>query len=209
MIKNKPVLIILAGGKSSRMGSPKGLLKHQNDYWLLSQIENFVGNEVSIGLGFDNQKYFDAIPWLEKAVEKQVVFKGKKVEVILNQTPEFGLFSTLFVILRKLDLECVDNNVLILPIDVPLLNTKEQEKLILDNHTISIPTYKNKKGHPIKLAPTFWKSLLQLDITDVNSRLDFQIKLRNASEISFIETNDASVLKNLNTPKEWQEFTSI
>jgi len=209
MIKNKPILIILAGGKSSRMGFPKGLLKYQNNFWLLSQIESFVGNEVYIGLGFDYQKYYDAIPWLEKAVEKQVVFKGKKVKVILNQTPEFGIFSTLFAVLRKLDLERIDKNVLILPIDVPLLNAKGQEKLIFDNHTISIPTYKNKKGHPIKLAPTFWKSLLELDITDVNSRLDFQIKKRNASEISFIETNDASILKNLNTPKEWQEFTPI
>ncbi len=205
-MKSKTVLIILAGGKSSRMGFPKGLLKHSSTLWILSQIENYIGQEVYIGLGFDYQLYFEAIPWLNEALKKPISYKGKKIRVALNQTPEFGLFSTLQNVLSLLNFEGGNNTVLVLPIDVPLLNAKEQEKLIFDEQLISIPTYNNKKGHPVKLTSKFWKLLLNLNLTDEDSRLDIQIKKRNASEISLVEMNDASIIKNLNTPKDWQEF---
>lgn len=198
-------LIILAGGKSSRMNFPKGLLIHKNHLWMLSQIESFTGNEVVIGLGFDYQLYFDAIPWLEKAVEKPQKHQRKKVRVVINKTPEFGLFSTLQSVLKALD---TNQHVVILPIDVPMLKPSELKRIMDTENEIVIPTYNNKKGHPVKLASTFWKTLLELDVTDENSRLDTQIKKRNASKISLVEINDASILKNLNTPKDWQAFSS-
>jgi len=207
-MKSKTTLIILAGGKSSRMGFPKGLLKHSSTYWVLSQIKNYTEQEVYIGLGFDYQYYFEAIPWLKKAVESPQMFEQKKVNVVINQTPEFGLFSTLQAVLKVLNSTETNKNILALPIDVPLLESSELEKILSKENQIVIPIYNNKKGHPVKLASTFWKSLLKLNVTDKKARLDLQIKKRNASEITFIETNDASILKNLNTPKEWQEFTT-
>lgn len=204
-MNKEATLIILAGGKSSRMGFPKGLLKHKNTFWILSQIENFIGDEVYIGLGYDYQLYFDAIPWLEKAVEKPISLNGKQVNVVLNSSPEFGKFSTLQTVLEKL------NNlhqIIVLPVDVPLFSVNEQEKLINNECLISIPTFNNKKGHPVVLAPKFWKLLLQLNATDKDSRLDFQIKKRNASEISLVEVSDALCIRNLNTPKDWKVFIS-
>ena len=62
------VLIILAGGRSSRMGSPKGLLDYHGTPWILEQISRFncVQNaKVYIGLGYDYEKYVDVIPWLK------------------------------------------------------------------------------------------------------------------------------------------------
>ena len=47
-----------------------------------------------------------------------------------------------------------------------------------------------------------------METTDSEARLDLQIKKRNASEISIVEINDTSILKNLNTPKDWQDFTA-
>jgi CTP:molybdopterin cytidylyltransferase MocA len=202
-MKKETILILLAGGKSSRMDFPKGLLKHKNRFWMLSQIESFTGDAIFIGLGFDYQLYFDAIPWLEKAVENPQKYQQKKVRVVLNKTPELGLFSTLQSVLKALD---TNQQVLILPIDVPLLKSAELKKIIDTENGIVIPTYNNKNGHPVKLAQPFWKSLLELNIADENSRLDIQIKKRNASEISLVAINDAAILKNLNTPKDWQAF---
>ncbi len=204
-MKKETVLIILAGGKSSRMDFPKGLLKHKNHFWILSQMESFIGEKITIGLGFDFQLYFDAIPWLAKAVEKPQNYQQKIVRVVINKTPEFGLFSTVQSVLKTLD---TNQQVFVLPIDVPLLKSSEFKKIMDTENEIVIPTYNNKKGHPVKLAPMFWKSLLALNITDENSRLDTQIKKRNASEISMIAINDAAILKNLNTPKDWLEFIS-
>ena len=70
MKKNNPTLIILAGGKSSRMKILKGLLPYKKSYWILAQMDAFkAGETVCIGLGFDKELYFDAIPWLKDAIK--------------------------------------------------------------------------------------------------------------------------------------------
>ena len=200
-----PTLILLAGGKSSRMREPKGLLKHNNTFWILSQIESFIGTHIFIGLGYDNQLYFHAIPWLKEALKTTVTYKKKKIRVVLNPSPELGFFSNLQSVLKHINLH---HHVVILPIDVPLFNKKEQKELHSKEHLIVIPKYQNKKGHPIKTSPKFWQPLLHVPLSSPNARLDFQIKKMNPSEISFIKVSDGLCIQNLNTPKEWQVFIS-
>lgn len=202
---NSSTLIILAGGKSSRMKEPKGLLKHNNNFWVLSQIETFIGTEVFIGLGYDNQLYFDAIPWLKNAIKTSVIYKKKKIRVVLNPNPKLGLFSTLQSVLKQVNL---NQQVFILPVDVPLFKKTVQEQINEVEKQIVIPKYQGKKGHPVKLSSSFWNSLLEVNPTNNDARLDTQIKKINPSEISLVEVSDGLCLKNLNTPKNWQEFIS-
>ena len=71
-IKDFP-LILLAGGRSSRMGTPKGLLDYQGHPWLVEQLRRFKaasGKRAIIVLGFHQAPYFEQIPWLEKAVQQ-------------------------------------------------------------------------------------------------------------------------------------------
>ena len=66
-------LILLAGGRSSRMGTPKGLLDYQGHPWLVEQLLRFKaasGRQAIIVLGFHQALYFEQIPWLEKAVKQ-------------------------------------------------------------------------------------------------------------------------------------------
>jgi len=198
-------LILLAGGKSSRMGEPKGLLKHNTTFWILSQIETFIGTDVFIGLGHHSQLYFDEIPWLKEAVLNPVKLKEKSIRVVINPTPELGLFSNLQNVLKQIN---TNQHVLILPIDVPLLNKQEQEKIHKEENHIVIPKYLDKKGHPVKLSSLVWNSLLEINPTSNNARLDSQIKKRKASETSLVEVSDAFCIKNLNTPKDWLDFIS-
>ncbi len=204
-----PVLIILAGGKSSRMGVPKGLLPYKDSYWILDQIAAFTVSSnatVFIGLGYDYQAYFEAISWFEKAIESPQEFHGKKVQVVVNHQPEFGLFSTLQSILRVLNTTYKKEEVLVLPVDVPMAKSSELEKIIATKNTVVIPAFNKKNGHPVKLHSDFWRSLLDIKSTDVNARLDIQIKKLESSKISIIEILDDSILKNLNTPKAWDLY---
>ena len=203
---NNTVFVVLAGGKSERMGVDKGLLKYHQTFWILEQLNRISKttiSEVYIGLGFNFKNYFNAIPWLKEATIKPVNFQNLKINVIINKKPELGSFSTLQTVLKNIH---TSNDVLLNHIDVPILNSEELQKIIETKNTVVIPNYEGKNGHPIKMDFTFWKQLFALKITDKNARLDFQIKKINPTKISKIEVSDRNILRNINTKKDWISF---
>jgi CTP:molybdopterin cytidylyltransferase MocA len=206
-MKNDTVFVLLAGGKSERMGIAKGLLPYQNTYWILEQINRIATTsltEVYIGLGHHSQEYINKIPLLEQAQSEFVIYKKIKIRVIINKNPELGSFSTIQTVLQQIP---KSKSVLINPIDVPILNTAELQTIIEIQNQIVLPNFEGKNGHPIKLHADFWNPLLLLNPADENSRLDLEIKKMNPSEITKIKVTDSSILKNLNTPSDWTEFS--
>jgi CTP:molybdopterin cytidylyltransferase MocA len=205
-MENKTVFVLLAGGKSERMGIAKGLLPYQDTFWILEQLNRISTStisEVYIGLGYNHELYFDMIPWFEKALLNFILYKNIKVKVVVNQNPELGTFSTLQTVLKQIP---KDRAVLINPIDIPVLNSLELQTIINTQNQIVLPNYEGKNGHPIKLHSDFWKPLLLLDPMDENSRLDLEIKKINPSNIKIITVTDSSVVKNLNTQNDWKNY---
>ncbi len=200
------VLVLLAGGKSERMGLAKGLLKYQHTFWILEQLDRISKTQIStvyIGLGHNYQHYFDAIPWLSNAQNEFVEYHTLKVKVVINPNPELGSFSTLQTVLNTIDSTC---NIVINPIDVPLLNPLEFNKITGTQNTVVIPAFEGKKGHPIKITFEFYNHLQTLNIADKNARLDFQLKKISPDKISIIEVNDSHILRNINTRQDWISF---
>ena len=205
-MENETVFVLLAGGKSERMGVVKGLLKYKHTFWILEQLNRISKTSIKtvyIGLGYNNEHYFKAIPWLKDALTNKVDYQGLKVKTIINKTPELGSFSTLQTVLKNINSNV---NVLLMPIDVPLLNSEELNNIIAAKNSIVMPNFKGKNGHPIKMNVNFWKNLVSLNISDENSRLDLQIKKLNPEEITMIKVSDASSVKNLNTKAAWISF---
>ncbi len=205
-MKNNIDFVLLAGGKSERMGVAKGLLKYQQTYWILEQLHRISKTnikDVYIGLGFNFEHYFNAIPWLQNAQSNFIEYEGLKVKVIINENPEYGSFSTLQTVLKVIP---KSSEILVNHIDIPILNSEELSKIISFKNEIVLPNYKGKNGHPIKLNPSFWNNLLQLHPTEKDSRLDFQLKKVNPVKISIIEVLDRAIIMNLNTKKAWISF---
>ncbi len=205
-MENEAVFVLLAGGKSERMGVDKGLLKFKHTFWILEQLNRISKTGVKtvyIGLGFNSQHYFDAIPWLKDSLSNDVDYQELKIKTIVNPTPELGSFSTLQTVLKNINSAC---DVLINPVDVPLLNSNELNKIISEINNIVIPNFEGKNGHPIKMSAFFWQKLVSLNISEENSRLDLQLKKATPEEISILKVNDASIIKNLNTKTVWISF---
>jgi CTP:molybdopterin cytidylyltransferase MocA len=205
-MENETVFVLLAGGKSERMGVAKGLLKFKHTFWILEQLNRISKTGVKtvyIGLGFNSQHYFDAIPWLKDSLSNEVNYQELKIKTIVNPTPELGSFSTLQTVLKNINSAC---DVLINPVDVPLLNSDELNKIISEINNIVIPNFEGKNGHPIKMSAFFWQKLVSLNISEENSRLDLQLKKATPEEISVLKVNDASIIKNLNTKTAWISF---
>ena len=202
-MENSPVFIILAGGKSERMGMAKGLLKFNKTFWILEQLRRTALTSIQsvyIGLGYQHQHYFEAIEWFAEASKKPYKYLGLEVTIVINETPKSGPFSTLQAVLNSV----TDNkDVLVNPIDSPILNATDFEKIINEKCLIALPNYKGKNGHPVKLAYAFWQKLKSLDPLDSDSRLDFQIKKTAATEISNLSVSSADILLNINTPADW------
>ncbi|HKO76383.1 MAG TPA: NTP transferase domain-containing protein [Flavobacterium sp.] len=205
-MENNAVFVLLAGGKSERMGVAKGLLEYQNTYWILEQINRISTStvtEVYIGLGYRYEDYLNKISWFTEAQSHFVLYKNIKVRVVINQNPEQGSFSTLQTVLQQIP---KNKSVLINPIDIPILNPTELQNIIEAKKQIVLPNFEGKNGHPIKLDSEFWKSLLFLNPTNENSRLDLEIKKIIPSKITTITVTDPCIIKNLNTPNDWIEF---
>nr|WP_315158962.1 NTP transferase domain-containing protein [uncultured Flavobacterium sp.] len=205
-MKSDTVFLLLAGGKSERMGIAKGLLEYQNTYWILEQINRIsttTVTEVYIGLGHHSQEYLNKIPLFKEAQLDFALYKNVKLRIVTNQNPELGSFSTLQIVLQQIP---KNKSVLINPIDVPILNTTELQTIIETHNQIVLPNFEGKNGHPIKLHAGFWNPLLLLSPADENSRLDLEIKKMNPSKITQIAVTDSSIIKNLNTPNDWTEF---
>lgn len=205
-MEESPILILLTGGKSTRMGSSKGLLNYHGILWVLEQISRYKlvrKPKVYIGLGFDNKLYFEAIPWLTEALDDFYLYDGVEVKVVINKQPKFGAFSTLQTVLKKIE---INTTILLQPIDVPLADDQSLAKIINENNNIVIPNCDSKNGHPVKLKPEFWNTLLSIDKSSKGARLDLQIKLTNTSSVTYVQVTDASVYQNINTKVDWNIY---
>jgi CTP:molybdopterin cytidylyltransferase MocA len=205
-MENNTVFVLLAGGKSERMGVAKGLLKYKQTFWILEQLNRISKSSISevvIGLGYNFQHYFDAIPWFKDASTKRIEFQGLKVAIVINKKPELGPFSTLRSCLKEID---STNSAIVSHIDIPILNYTELNKIISKENDIVSPSFNGKNGHPIKMNTSFWKNLLHLNPSNKDARLDVQLKKVNPAKTSIIEVFDRAILYNLNTKKDWTSF---
>jgi CTP:molybdopterin cytidylyltransferase MocA len=203
-MKNNVVFVLLAGGKSERMGHPKGLLLHNDNYWLETQLKSIAssgGTEVYIALGFHTATYCEKLPWLTSALQVPITYLNLNIRAIVNPNPERGSFSSLQTVLAEIS---EHTTVLLCPIDVPIPKDETLQLLLEKKQAIVIPNYKGKNGHPIVMTASFWKPLLQLDPN--KSRLDFLIKACPSSMISIVPVENPEVILNLNKPEDWETY---
>ena len=84
-------VVVLAAGRSSRMGVPKGLFPFEGRPWLLTQLSALASRRVVLVLGHDAPRYDEAIPDL-----------AARVDVAVNPDPDRGPFSSLQTGLARL-----------------------------------------------------------------------------------------------------------
>jgi CTP:molybdopterin cytidylyltransferase MocA len=203
-MKNNVAFVLLAGGKSERMGQPKGLLFHNNNYWLetqLKSIASFGCIEVYIALGFHTAAYCDKLPWLNSALLSPITYLNLNIRAVQNPNPERGSFSSLQTVLSQIE---ETKTILFCPIDVPIPKDETLQLLLEKQQAVVIPNYKGKNGHPIVMAASFWRPLLQLNPN--KSRLDFLIKACPSSVIGIVPVENTEVILNLNTPEDWETY---
>jgi molybdenum cofactor cytidylyltransferase len=181
--------IILAGGESRRIGSPKALLKIGKDTFA-DRISNVMKNA---GV--------ETILLVAGAHHNEIEKHSGKYSVISNPDFALGQFSSLQQGIRHLP----DNTSLVLvwPVDLPLVQLNTVQVLLdvaqQQNNPITLPVHSNKRGHPVIYNAEVLKRILSMQPTDTAKQLlDFF-----AGRISLVNVQDPAVLIDIDTSEDY------
>lgn len=182
------VAVILSGGASRRMGSPKALISYQGASFLEHLLS--VTRHPAIGvrrviLGPD-------------AVEISQQVKLAAGEIVINKDWEQGQLSSIQAAVRSLP--AGTEGMLLCPVDHPLVSARLVNSLIVTfletRAPIVLPLYEGRRGHPVIFSASVYEELLRAP-PETGARAVVWAHKNGVQEVS---TTEEGCVLNLNDP---------
>lgn len=142
-------------------------------------------------------------------IERQITFTGVRSaeEIVILKNPDYALgqLSSLKVALRYLVERPVSAAVMAL-VDHPVITT-DVVRLLLNRFReggapILIPTYQDRRGHPVLFARRLFQELLDAPL-DQGARF---IVHRHAAEIELVQTDEEAILWDIDFPADYERL---
>jgi len=180
--------VILSGGASRRMGTPKALLPYHGATFLEHLVK--VTDHPRIG-------------WRRVVLgaDAQAIAEGAKLpaeEVLINKDWEDGQLSSIQCGLRSLP--SGTDGMLLCLIDHPLISRELVDELAEQFYesgkSIVLPIYKGRRGHPVIFASGLYEELLSAPL-ETGARA---VVWAHSEEVCEMETSEKGCVLNLNDP---------
>lgn len=184
-------VIILAAGKSERMGVPKlGLKFDENMLFAEKILESILEIEPMECVIVVNHQGLEL-------VNSGKVRISDKVKIVLNDDPDKGRFYSLQCGLKSLNSR---RNILITNIDNPFINKDICLKMLrqINDCDYIYPVFNGKGGHPLLINKTVAEGILLQDNTQMNLKEFLKSYRKKTNNVS-----DQKVLININTPEDY------
>jgi molybdenum cofactor cytidylyltransferase len=187
--------VILSGGASQRMGSPKALLPYQGRPFLEHLLEVTTHPKIGVRrvvLGAHAEPIASAV---HLAAD----------EIVINDDWAKGQLSSLQTAIRGLP--AGTDGLLLCLIDHPLISKALVEDLIDQFYRtkmkIIVPVFRGQRGHPVIFAASLYEELLAAPL-DKGAR---SVVWAHSGEVAHMETSEQGCVLNLNDPETLQRAT--
>jgi len=186
--------IILSGGASRRMGTPKALLRFQDETFLdrLIRIFSPVCDPIIVVVG----QHGDQI--------RSGIERGREVFFAENPDPERGMLSSLQCGLALVPPQA--EAAMFLPVDHPNIEGLTVETLAArfhrDHAPVIVPTYAREHGHPVCIARPLMGELLALPPEAKAS----DVIHRHVAQTVYVEVSDPAVVMDVDDPAAYAEL---
>jgi molybdenum cofactor cytidylyltransferase len=186
--------IILSGGASRRMGTPKALLPFQNETFLdrLIRVFSAVCDPIIVVVGQHAGQIQSGID------------RGRDVLFAVNPDPDRGMLSSL-----QCGLALVPSGAdaaMFLPVDHPHISISTIQTLAArfraDRPPVTVPTYAGEHGHPVCIARSLIAELLALPSEAKAS----DVIHRHVPGTLYIEVGDPAVVTDVDDPTAYAEL---
>jgi len=185
--------IILSGGASRRMGTPKALLLIDDETFLDRMIRLFaeVCDPVIVVLGHHAEQIRSGIQ------------RASQVSFAVNPDPERGMLSSLQCGLEALP---TADAVMFTPVDHPGIQGATLEKLAAGMRQgqapLIIPSHRGSHGHPVCIARPLIAELLALPAS-AQAR---DVIHKHLSDALLLEVDDSAVTTDIDDPAAYAEL---
>ena len=186
--------LILAAGKSERMGRPKALLTFQRSCFLTHIFTEATHSEltgVTVVLGHQSDAILKALPEIAP-------------HTLLNRDYEFGQLSSLQCGLKHLR-SAQPDGVMVFLIDHPMVHRTLVNQLIegfsRNSSSIVIPSFEYRRGHPMIFGAELFNELLAAPL----DQGAITVVRKHAHDILHLEVDEPGVLVDIDTPEAYEE----
>ncbi len=189
---------VLSAGASSRMGFPKALLEFHGRTFLESILDALHAAGIRrrlVVLGSDR----------DKVLEKHDL---RDVTVLTTERFEAGPIGSIRAAVREILAHPVEG-LLVWPVDMPHV-TIDTVVTLLDrfrgsDRPIVVPEFEGTRGHPIIFGRAVFDELLMAPDAEGAKA----VVRADADRVLRVPVDDPAVVKDLNTPEEYEELMNI
>jgi molybdenum cofactor cytidylyltransferase len=191
--------VVLAGGRSARMGSPKALLDFRGQPFAVRILEALEALEVKTRLvvvGPDAPRIRPAIA-------------GHDCLIVENDDVDGGPIASLRAALRALH-TVQPSAMLAWPVDLPHVRVATVDRLLETFRRTSpppaavVPTFAERRGHPVLWGAVAFDDLLTSDAaTQQGARA---VLHAHADQVLPVPVDDPAVIDDLNTPEDYERL---
>jgi molybdenum cofactor cytidylyltransferase len=189
--------IVLAAGRSARMGSPKALLDFRGQPFLIRILEAFEALDLKTRV---------VVVGPDESVIRPAIAAHECV-IVDNADVDGGPIASLRCALASLD-AARPAAALVWPVDLPHVRIATVERLIETYRRtpapIVVPTFADRRGHPV-----IWDAALfpELAESPTATREGARAVLHaHAAELRTVAVDDPAVVDHINTPEDYERL---